>query len=274
MGKQAIKITSVFVEQIISKIKPLTVIVLPGVLDLHEAILSPLLTELTSNFDSYFLDIKDKFQNHGAVEWINANSSISSMQDFANSVQQVDSIIDYKLWTPIVDAWNETEPPSTCLADNISSIQISKTTSMRCLNAVAKAASRLISGEELSEENKNNSIEFLRNVLPPICFRGDNFSVNFMECLENKAKVFIEANEKSINDNQKGDKNSERNKNVVNEVFGKKAPTLSEIKKLKTDKVIVLARHLDFNVPTPTLKNDVKEAREYCSKNLWRLQSL
>ena len=36
----------------------------------------------------------------------------------------------------------------------------------------------------------------------------------------------------------------------------------------------MLARHLDFNVPTPTLKNDVKEARQYCSKNLWRLQSL
>ena len=36
----------------------------------------------------------------------------------------------------------------------------------------------------------------------------------------------------------------------------------------------MLARHLDFHVPTPTLKNDVKEAREHCSKNLWRLQSL
>ena len=60
----------------------------------------------------------------------------------------------------------------------------------------------------------------------------------------------------------------------MNEIFGTKVPSLSEIKKLKTDKVLMLARHLDFHVPTPTLKKDVKEAREHCSKNLWRLQSL
>ena len=103
MGKQAIKITSLFVEHIISRVKLLTAIVPSGV-DLHEMMLSPLLTELTSNFDSYFQDVKDKFQNLGAVEWINANSSISSMQDFANSVKQVDSTIDYKHWSPVVDA--------------------------------------------------------------------------------------------------------------------------------------------------------------------------
>ena len=198
MGKQAIKIMSLFVEQIISKVKPLTVIIPLGV-DLHEMILSPLLTELTSNFDSYFLDIKEKFQHIGAAEWVAANSSISSMQDFANSVQQVDSTIDYKHWSPIVNAWNETKPPSANLADNISSIQISKTTSLRCLNAVAKSASRLVSGEELNEENKKNCFEFLRKTLPQICFRGDNFSVNFLECLETKAKIAITTNENSIN---------------------------------------------------------------------------
>ena len=227
---EAINIMSLFVVQIISKAKPLTVIIPLGV-DLHEMILSPLLTELTSNFDSYFLDIKEKFQHIGAAEWVAANSSISSMQDFANSVQQVDSTIDYKHWSPIVNAWNETKPPSANLADNISSIQISKTTSLRCLNAVAKSASRLVSGEELNEENKKNCFEFLRKTLPPICFRGDNFSVNFLECLETKAKIAITTNEKSINNKQKIDENLEKDNKIMNEIFGTKAPSLSEIKK-------------------------------------------
>lgn len=75
--------------------------------------------------------MKAKFQHLGAVEWVNSNSSISSMQDFAKSVQQVDSTIDYKYWSPIVDAWIETKPPSTSLVDNVSAIQIAKITSMR-----------------------------------------------------------------------------------------------------------------------------------------------
>ena len=128
--------------------------------------------------------MKAKFQHLGAVEWVNSNSSISSMQDFAKSVQQVDSTIDYKYWSPIVDAWIETKPPSTSLVDNVSAIQIAKITSMRWLNAVAKAASRLISGEELSDENKNDCIEHLRKILPSICFRDDNLSASFIECLK------------------------------------------------------------------------------------------
>jgi hypothetical protein len=60
------------------------------------------------------------------------------MQDFAKSMQQVDATIDFKYWTPVGEVWNETKPSSASFADNMSSIIITKSTSMRCLNAGAK----------------------------------------------------------------------------------------------------------------------------------------
>ena len=274
MGRQAIKIVTLFVEQIKSKIKPL-IVTLPSDFDLLETILTPLLTGIAANFDSYFIDIKETFVNIGATEWIDANRSISSMQDFAKRIQQVDATIDYKYWTPIVEVYNIMKPPSANSADNISAIIITKSTSMRCLNALANAARKLVSGEDMREENDNNSLEYLRTILPSICFRGDNFSSNFLECLEGNVKKAIIQNEKSTNENNKINENLEKKNKMIKEIFGSKIiPSITEIKKLKAEKIIKLALYLGLDVPTPTVKNSVKEAKEYCAKNLWRLQGL
>ena len=205
------KIISIFVEQIISKVKPLTV-TLPPDTNLKATILTSLSTELEANFDSYFLDIKEKFIIVGATEWISANSSISGMQDFAKRMQQVDSTVDFLYWSPLVDVWNDTEPPSASSGDNISAIMITKSTSMRCLQAIATAAAKLISGEEISKENKINRLEYLRSVLPSICFRGDNFSVNFLECLGNNVKEMINTNVRSIDGDKETSDNIEKKK--------------------------------------------------------------
>ena len=173
MGRQAVKIVSLFVEQITSKVKPLTVILPPDV-NLQGTLLNSLLTGLAANFNSYSYDIKEKFINIGATEWISANNSISGMQDFAKRMQQVDCTIDFTFWGPLVHVWNETKPPSASSADMISAIIIMiiimKSTSMRCLLAMANAAFKLISGEEITEENKINCLEYLRTILPSICF--------------------------------------------------------------------------------------------------------
>ena len=110
MGRQAIKIVTLFVEQVKSKIKSL-IVTLPPDVDLMETILTPLLPGLAVNFDSYFIDIREKFVNVGATEWIDANRSISSMQDFAKSMKQVDTTIDFQYWTPIVEVYNEMNCP-------------------------------------------------------------------------------------------------------------------------------------------------------------------
>ena len=39
-------------------------------------------------------------------------------------------------------------------------------------------------------------------------------------------------------------------------------------------KIIKLAKYLDLDLPTPIQKQHVKEAKEYCAKNIWRLQGL
>ena len=61
---------------------------------------------------------------------------------------------------------------------------------------------------------------------------------------------------------------------MLKEVFGSENPSTSEIKKMKVDKLLKLAQYLDYSLPSPTQKQDVKEAGEYIVKNVWRLQGL
>lgn len=186
MGRQAIKLTSVFVEQMKSRIKPLAVLSFERNLD--QSLLQPILTSLGSNYLSYFSDIEEKFRYIGAVEWKEANVSPSNMRDLADRLRQVDEKIDYQYWSPVVVAWNETKAPSSIFADNISGVMITKQTSMKCLLALAVSLSKLLSGQELNDTNKSNALEYLRANLPSVCFRGDNFCANSLECLENAVK--------------------------------------------------------------------------------------
>ena len=61
---------------------------------------------------------------------------------------------------------------------------------------------------------------------------------------------------------------------MIEVIFGNKNPSNSEMKKLKSDKIVKLAKYLGLNLPSPIQKQNVKEAKEYCAKNIWRLQGL
>ena len=119
---------------------------------------------------------------------------------------------------------------------------------------------------KMSELNKNNVMGYLRLNLPSICFRGDNYSTNFLECLDENINKVLEnngANSKKENLIEIGKKEI-----MLKEVFGSKSPSTSEVKKLKVDKLVKLAQYLDYSLPSPILKQDVKEAREYIVKNM------
>lgn len=124
MGRQALKITSAFTEELKSKIKPLTA---SQPADwMMEDLLQPLLLTSEENFQYYFHDISEKFDSMGAKEWIGANSTKTSMQEFANKLNLVDGTINYEFWVPIVVVWNNLKPPSAIDAENINSIIITK----------------------------------------------------------------------------------------------------------------------------------------------------
>ena len=266
MGRQAIKIVSLFTQQLESKIKPLTVSHGSN-WDFEGELLIPILSSLESNFQLYFNDINEKFEHIGANEWVQASTSATGMQELAVILKLVDETINHEYWAPIVEVWNKHKPPSATDAENISTIIITKTTSLRCLTAIANAVCKLVEVNEQSEVTKNNIIGYLKLHLPSICFRGDNFSVNFMECLDNCIT--------NIKSNNRGtSQNEEKRIEIIREIFGTKNPSNSEIKKLKTDKIIKLAQYLEFDLPSPIHKQDVKKAKEHCAKNIWHLQGL
>jgi hypothetical protein len=271
MGRQAVKIVSLFAQQIQAKVKPLCV-AHPTNWNIGDELLNPILNNLGNNFQLYFSDINERFESVGAKEWTEANASLENMQKFAKGLNLVDETLNYDFWVPVVEVWNNFKPPSAPNADNISSIMITKTTSMRCLSAMAVAVNKLLDNIAPNESNKNSAIGYLRLHLPSVCFRGDNFSINLMECMDDKIKEIIN-NSEAISKNQK-DASGDKKIILLKEIFGTKNPTGSEIKKLKSDKIVKLAQYLEFSLPTSMLKQDVREAREYCARNIWRLQNL
>ena len=194
------------------------------------------------------------------------------MQEFARKLNLLDDTLNYRYWTPVVEVWNQVKPPSSHDAENSSAIIISKTTSLKCLTALAAVVASLKeTTTTMNELNKNNVIGYLRLNLPTICFRGDNYSANFLECLEHNVNKILKDNSA----NSKKDNLIEVEKKfMLKEVFGSKNPSTSEIKKMKVDKLLKLAQYLDYSLPSLIQKQDVKEAREYIVKNVWRLQGL
>ena len=88
-----------------------------------------------------------------------------------------------------------------------------------------------------------------------------------MECLDN-CKTNIKSNNRGTSQNE------EKRIEIIRDIFGTKDPSNSEIKKLKTEKIRKLAQYLEFDLPSPMHKKDVKKAKEHCAKNLWCLQGL
>ena len=154
------------------------------------------------------------------------------MQKFAKSLHLVDEKLNYDYWIPVVEVWNKFKPPSAPDADNISSIIITKTTSMRCVSAIVIAVNKLLNNSAPNELNKNDAIGYLRLSLPSVCFRGDNFSINLTECMDEKINELIH-NSESILRNQK-EQSADKKSILLKEIFGNKNPTGSEIKKLKS----------------------------------------
>jgi hypothetical protein len=105
MGRQAVKIVSIFAQRLESKLKPL-IAAQPVDNSIQEDLIKPILQSLEDNFQNYFHDIKEKFDGIGAKEWIEANSTNTSMQEFAKKLNLMDGTINYEFWTPIVKVWN------------------------------------------------------------------------------------------------------------------------------------------------------------------------
>ena len=171
MGRQALKITSAFAQQVESKIKPLTASQ-PADWKIDSDLLKPIILDLEDNFQYHFHDISEKFESIGAKEWVDGNSTNISMQEFVIKLSLVDGTIDYEFWVPIVEVWNKLKPPSGADAENIGSVIITKTTSLRCLTALADAVSKLLQVVGLVDTNKNMILGYLKSHLSSTCFRG------------------------------------------------------------------------------------------------------
>jgi hypothetical protein len=68
----------------------------------------------------------------------------------------------------------------------------------------------------INEITKNNTIHFLKIHLPAVCFRGDNYSTNFVECLDNSIS-------KQISNYRRTEINENNKKSITEEIWRKKS---------------------------------------------------
>ena len=94
--------------------------------------------------------------------------------------------------------------------------------------------SNLLGVVALVETNKSAVLGYLKSHLPSICFRDDNFSVNFDDCLDDDiTKLRRTINQSKLSENAI----TNRNRNaIIGEIFGTKNPSISEMKNLKAIK--------------------------------------
>jgi hypothetical protein len=121
--------------------------------------------------------------------------------------------------------------------------------------------------EPEKSEEKVALLSYLRLILPENCARGHNFHLELQTIADN-----IRANLDTLV-LMPSDDRILPNENTIIGIFGHKLPTLKDLKKLNSAKLLLLAAHLsgEMGVEIPVGK---KELLCFCQLNFWRINNL
>lgn len=215
----------------------------------------------------FFSDITDKFSLHGAAAWRIASETPHSMREFTVNNNLVDMNENCAYWKPVVAAWNTIFPVKTPIA-SASKIKISLGLSAKSLRILAQSVMTvsnvpIILADKVNE--KQEYYEYLRNHLPDICHRGNNIS-SYLCDIANRVELSLKELHGEVN-------HVDLDEIVMSNVFRSSSRTLREVRKLKTEKITILGKHLagQMNAPVPDKAAKIKA---FCIQNTWRINDL
>ena len=224
---------------------------------------------MLSKSNDFFSDIKGVFANFGADAWKTVSETPASMRDFAETNNLVDIPQSYLIWEPVVSAWNLSFPGKQALT-SIAKIKITTTLSTKTLRNISLATMK-VTGIPIPDVDKSNEkmtlFMYMKKNLPDICYRGNNISIDLADITQEIQKDIkdLPATEAvSLEDPDEA---------MMMKVFGLHNRSLQEIRKLKTDKITTLAKHLAAKADTDA-PIKASEMKTFCIRNFWRMNSL
>lgn len=264
MGKHVIKLTADNASILEKFFKPLCTQGL-DVADINNRMNEMLL----SKSNDFFSDIKGVFANFGADAWRTASETPSSMRTFAEVNNLVDSTRSHSVWEPVVSTWNQSFPAKKALT-SITKIKITNTLSTKTMRNLSVAVEK-VTGIPIPNVDKNNEknelFMYMKKNLPDICYRGNNISIDLAEITQELLKI--------IKDLPVAEavSNADPDEVIMLQVFGQHNRTLQVIRKLKTDKITTLAKHLATKMDTAA-PSKASEMKTFCIRNFWRMNSV
>ena len=224
---------------------------------------------MTAKSDDFFSDIMKTFSNHGASTWRSVSRTPTEMREFAVSNNLVDRTSDFPTWEPLVTAWNTIFSGKGSIS-SVAKIKITMSLSSKTLRILAQSV-EIVTGNKFVLDNKGNEktelYMYMKKYLPDICYRGHNFSCDLYTTTQDVLREQLESDISATTSHIDPDEV------LMSELFGNKARTLREVRKLNTEKLTVLARHLAHKIGEPAPDKSSK-MKPYCVLNLWRLNNL
>lgn len=231
-------------------------------------LLSKLTTKIRLKSEMFFTEINGIFteKKFGSDTWKEISTTPECLKNFSIMNGFMESAPDNIFWAPVISTWNTLYNEKKSIT-SMSGIKISSTMTLKTLRGLSKTVSETIQVDIPTPDKgaeKETLIQYLRDKLPDICSRGHNFHTD-LESLADEFKADLVLPD--------SDARIQRDEGLVVSIFGTKSPTLKDVKKLSTGKILLLAAHLagEMSVDVPVGK---KLILAFCITNFWRINNL
>ena len=264
MGKHVIKIAGENLSTLLKFFKPLCDTSV-DVSDINRRINQM----MVAKSEDYFSDIAKTFSTLGAEEWRIASETPASMRAFSELHGLIDLRSTFTIWDPVVSAWNLCFPGKNALT-SVTKIKISANLSTKTLRILSLAVEKVVGIPIIIVEKLNEKMElfmYMKKNLPEICYRGTNISSDLIVVTDDIRKVAADLpKSESV-------LHIDTDESMLQQVFGRTARTLREVRKLKTEHLTILASYLaaKMEVPAPSKASQMKS---FCVLNYWRVNCL
>ena len=198
-------------------------------------ILNKITRKIREKSDAYFTEINGTFseKSFGSDIWKFISASPDSMKEFATNNKLMEIASDSIYWETVITKWNELCGEKKHVT-SVSGIRLSSNLTMKVLRGLSKTVSELtmkpIPQYKIGE--KENLTSYLRENLPDICSRGHNFHTE-LESITTEMKTDL--------DMPKSEEMISRDEQLLISIFGYKSPTLKDLKKLPSGKMLLFS---------------------------------
>jgi hypothetical protein len=219
--------------------------------------------------NDFFTVVTTVFSYYGATAWKKASETPTTMRRFAESNNLIDKLESHSYWEPVLTAWNKVFPAKQSIT-SISKVRISISMSAKNIRVLAtsvEVATRIPIVTENIGNEKDELFMYMKSCLPESCCRGNNFSIDLSSITDDAKNIIngwtLRAEVLYVDPDE----------DIMLQTFASAKRTMQEVKKLKTEKLTILSRHLATKMDTAAPITALEKKR-FCILNYWRINNV